>query len=130
SAFRRGGICPGALAARDSRGARGSATVTVSVREPADTCAPPALIAGRGPFPYTLGWNDIAGKPEPTDPQSTCQPGSSRPGSTWFQFAPAATGGNNFSTCTNVTTTGSIYTTPACGPYTAPPRSRATTVGP
>ena len=119
--FRRSGIFPVALAARDSHGARSSATVTISVREAADACATPVVIPGAGPFPYTRGWNDAAGSKEPSDPLSFCQPGSAAPGSTWLEFTPAVTGIYTFSTCTDVNTTVSIYTGPACGPYSPVP---------
>lgn len=61
----------------------------------------------------------LVGLTEPTDPAPPCQPGSPRAGSTWFEFTPAATGSYTFSTCTDVNTVVSIYTGPACGPYTA-----------
>jgi photosystem II stability/assembly factor-like uncharacterized protein len=117
--FRRGGVFPVTLSARDGHGARSSAVVLVSVREPADDCGSPVVIPGSGPFPYTIGWNDEGGTTEATDPESPCFSGRGRAGSTWFEFTPSTTGSWVFSTCTDVSTAVSIFTGAACGPYAA-----------
>jgi photosystem II stability/assembly factor-like uncharacterized protein len=119
--FRRGGVFPVALSARDSRGAGSSATVVVSVAETSDACAAPAVIPGAGPFPYTLAWDDEAGTNEPSDPSSPCLTGRGRAGSTWFEFTPSASGTYRLSTCTEVNTAISVFTGAACGPYTPVP---------
>ncbi len=121
--FYRGGVFPVALTAVSRRGARASATVEVSVREPADSCATPQLVPGSGPFPYTVSWNDASGETESTDPDSPCHAGQGRSGSTWFEFTPAAGGTYELDTCTDVNTAISIFTGAACGPYTPLPQA-------
>lgn len=121
--FYRGGVFPVALTAVSRRGTRACATVEVSVREPADSCATPQVVPGSGPFPYTVSWNDIAGQTESTDPDSPCHAGQGRSGSTWFEFTPAASGTYELSTCTDVNTAISLFTGAACGPYTPLPQA-------
>jgi hypothetical protein len=79
------------------------------------------VIPGVGPFPYTVSWNDEAGATEASDPPSACQGSNGRSGSTWLEFTPAAAGTYDFSTCTGVNTSISIFTGAACGPYTRVP---------
>ncbi len=122
--FRRGGVFPVSLLARDSRGSRAIATVMVSVREPADACATPEVIPGAGPFPYTIRADNQAGTVEEGDPTPACFGPNGRNGSTWFEFTPAASGTYRFSPCgTNTPTLLSVYTGAACGPYAAIPQA-------
>ncbi|HEY6051229.1 MAG TPA: IPT/TIG domain-containing protein, partial [Thermoanaerobaculia bacterium] len=125
--FRRAGVYLVSLAAIDSRGARGSASVTVSVREPADSCASPLVFPGTGPFPYTIRVNNKAGTTEAADPGPSCLT-AGRTYTTWFEFTPRTAGTYEFSTCgAEVATLLSLYTGSACGPYTAIPSAcRAT----
>ena len=121
--FRRAGVFPVALTAVDSRGARGAAWISVSVREAADSCSAAALFPASGPFPYTIRVNNQTGTTEASDPSPACFGGGlGNLYSTWFEFTPAAAGTYELSTCgADVVTAVSVYTGPACGPFTAVP---------
>jgi photosystem II stability/assembly factor-like uncharacterized protein len=121
--FRRAGLFPVSLSAIDSHGARGTASVIVSVRDAADSCASPRVFPGSGPFPYTIRVDNQSGTNEATDPDLSCfGPGFGRLYTTWFEFTPAAAGTYQFSTCgADVVTVLSLYTGAACGPYTDVP---------
>jgi photosystem II stability/assembly factor-like uncharacterized protein len=121
--FRRGGEFPVALTVRDTRGATASATQMIRVQEMADSCGTPIVIPSRGPFPYTLSWNDTAGSTEPSDPDPPCFPFWDHAGSTWLEFTPEADGDYTFLTCTDHNNVMSIFTGPACGPYQPAPLS-------
>ena len=121
--FRRAGSFSVSLAAQDSRGARGAASVLVSVREAADACEAAAVFPSAGPFPYTIQMDDQADTTDPLDPNLSCfGPGFARERTTWFEFTPTAAGTYEFSTCgAPVPTVLSVYTGAACGPFTAVP---------
>jgi hypothetical protein len=95
----------------------------VSVRETADDCSAPVVVPAAGPFPYSFFWNDQDGTTQASDPDSPCLPGRGRAGTTWFEFTPATTDSYVISTCTDVPTALTLFTGPACGPYTALPLS-------
>ena len=120
-AFRRGGIFPVALTARDTHGALGSSIVVITVTESEDACADPIVLPGDGPFPYSVLVNNEAATPEASDPVPACVPvGTSTFGSVWFEFTTSKAGTWEFSTCGALADTVlSVYTGPACGPYTA-----------
>jgi photosystem II stability/assembly factor-like uncharacterized protein len=117
--FRRAGVFPVSLAARDSHGAISSASVTVKVQEADDDCATPVVLPGGGPFPYTVIVNSESASSQPSDllAPSFCALFPDSP-SLWFEFTPPAADTYEFSTCGGaVDTVISIFTGPACGPY-------------
>jgi hypothetical protein len=109
------------LLVKDSRGALGSASITISVPEPGDSCATPTIIPGDGPFPFSIKLNNEATGTEASDPAPSCVSTSlGRTSTVWFEFNPAASGDYEFTTCgTSVDTVLSLWTGPACGPYRA-----------
>lgn len=119
--FERAGVFPVALLARDSRKAVSSAVVTVSVLEVADDCATPIVVPGNGPFPVTVNLNNETGTSQSGDPQPLClRSPLGRSASLWLEFTPAVTDNYEFSTCRSaIDTVLSLWTGPACGPYTA-----------
>ncbi len=118
--FNKAGIFPVTLSARDSHGALAAATVNITVTEPADICATPFVIPTNGPFPFSAQMNVEVATTQTSDPQPPCvSTGLGRSNSVWFEFTPATSGKYQFSTCgTSVDTVISVWTGPACGPYT------------
>ncbi len=119
--FTRPGVFPVSLAARDGRGGLASASVAVTVPEASDSCATPVVLPGAGPFPYTVLVNNESAANDAGDPTvpTGCAPGAGSFPSVWFEFTPAAAGMYEFSTCGSaVDTVLSVFTGPACGPYT------------
>jgi hypothetical protein len=120
--FTRPGVFPVSLAARDGRGGLASASVTVTVPESSDSCATPLVLPVAGPFPYSMLVNNESAASDAGDPTvpSSCAPaGSGISASVWLEFTPAAAGLYEFSTCGGgVDTVLSVFTGPACGPYT------------
>lgn len=115
--FRRAGVFPVALSARDSHGAMTSAIVSVTVAEAADACSAPVVIPGGGPFPYALRVNNEAATTQPSDPRPSCAQGPAF-NSVWFEFTPVQAGTYEFSTCGSaIDMVLTAYTGPACGPY-------------
>jgi photosystem II stability/assembly factor-like uncharacterized protein len=115
------GVFPVSLAARDTHGAIGAASVAITVPEQADGCATPIVLPGGGPFPYTVLANSESATADLNDPVPSCGfPPFGSYASLWFEFTPTAAGTYEFSTCGgSVDTVLSVYTGPACGPYTA-----------
>src|SRR5262245_5870644 len=70
-----------------------------------DTCAGAETIPGAGPFPaLSTVTADVTGAGSSGDaPAPTCQPNGTR--SVWYRFTPAAAGGCEISTCSDVTGT-------------------------
>jgi hypothetical protein len=120
-AFNIGGVFPVTLTARDSRGALGSATVTVVVSEPAANCASPIVIPGSGPFPVVSEVNNETAGGQFSGAFPDCVGGGagiSNP--LWFEFTPAATGKYEFTTCgSSLYLILSLWKGPRCGPYSA-----------
>lgn len=117
--FNAAGIFPVSLLVKDSRGALGSASITIRVPEPADSCATPTIIPGDGPFPFSIKLNNEATVTDASDPAPSCVTTNlGRNSTVWFEFNPAASGDYEFSTCgSSVDTVLSLWTGPACGPY-------------
>ncbi|HKV39054.1 MAG TPA: PKD domain-containing protein [Blastocatellia bacterium] len=118
--FNRSGLFPVSLNARTSDGAVGSATVIVRVLEPAADCSTPALVPGSGPFPYIISVSNetvgFSGNP----PFPACVgSGEGRSNGIWFEFTPTISGKYEFTTCGSaLDAVLSVWTGPACGPYT------------
>jgi hypothetical protein len=119
--FNLAGVFPVSLTAKDGRGALGSASVTIRVPETADSCAGPTVIPGAGPFPFSITLNNEAATTEASDPTPSCSSTNAGRSSTlWFEFTPMASAAYELSTCgSSVDTVLSVWTGPACGPYTA-----------
>jgi len=109
------------LSVKDSRGALGSASVTIRVTEPNDSCSIPTVIPGDGPFPFSVKLNNETAGTQTSDPAPSCTGQNlGRSSTLWFEFTPAASGDYQFSTCGSaVDTVLSKWTGPMCGPYTA-----------
>jgi len=114
--FNRGGVFPVTLNAKDGHGSVGSASIVITVPEPADSCSTPQVIPGSGPFPFTINASNETATRELTDPSPSCAPVSS---SLWYEFTPAAPGFYEFTTCgSSVNLSLSLWTGSRCGPYT------------
>jgi len=119
--FNTAGVFPVSLSVKDSRGALGSASVTIRVPEPNDSCSIPTVIPGDGPFPFSVKLNNETAGTQTSDPAPSCTGQNlGRSSTLWFEFTPAASGDYQFSTCGSaVDTVLSMWTGPMCGPYTA-----------
>lgn len=121
--FDHPGIFPVTLAAKDSHGAIGSSTITVTVPEAGDDCASAVVIPAAGPFPWTKTFNLGAASTQASDPAlgPSCY-NYTLSNSVWLSFTPATTGTYNFSACgSSIAAVVIGYTGNACGPYTAGP---------
>lgn len=118
--FNTAGVFPVSLAVKDSRGALGSASVTIRVPEPNDSCSTPAVIPGDGPFPFSVILNNEAAGTQTSDPAPSCVPTTlGRSSTVWFGFVPIASGDYELSTCgSSVDAVLSVWIGAACGPYT------------
>lgn len=118
--FDRAGTFPVTLSAKDSHGAIGTASVNVTVLDPADDCSTPLVIPAAGPFPYTATF-DMSGATRQTgDPQSggSCYPYAIQ-STVWLSFTPAVSGTYQFSTCgSSIATVVIGYSGDVCGPRT------------
>ncbi|MGZ8828896.1 MAG: IPT/TIG domain-containing protein, partial [Thermoanaerobaculia bacterium] len=116
--FDRAGRYPIGLAATDSRGGVGAATLEIDVVEPGDTCATPIEIPAEGPFPYSVTVStDLAGK-EPNDPRqvSSCYPFTPQT-SIWLSFTPPESGDYQFSLCGSEVSAVLVGYTGSCGAF-------------
>lgn len=118
--FNAAGVFPVHLVVKDHRGALASASVTIRVPEPADSCSTPTVIPGEGPFPFSIKVNNEAAGTQTSDPAPSCVPNLGRSNTLWFEFTPPVSGGYEVSTCgSSVNTVLSLWSGPKCGPYTA-----------
>jgi hypothetical protein len=118
--FRRTGVFPVSLTARDTSGATASRFVTITVPESADACSAPIVLPGGGPFPSTVLVNSESATTQESDPAPECRPfaGSGTFASVWFELTPQASQLYEISTCGSSTDAMlSVFTGPACGPY-------------
>ncbi|HSP33121.1 MAG TPA: PKD domain-containing protein, partial [Thermoanaerobaculia bacterium] len=86
------------LAATDSRGGIGAATVEVSVSDPSDTCGTALDISPRSDFPYSVAIDTDVSTKDITDPHTlpSCYP-LGVVSSSWLTFTAPETGQYNFS---------------------------------
>lgn len=123
--FRADGDYLVAAHAVDADGRTGFDSLVIEVREPGDDCATPRVVPGAGPFPYTVLTQTSSAGVGPEDPAVPCtswpgDPNAGRWFSIWFEFTPAVDGRYVISTCGSEGDTAlSLWTGPACGPYTA-----------
>ncbi len=119
-AFRRTGVFPVSLTARDTAGATATTFVTITVAEAADDCRRPVILPGAGPFPVTVLVNNEAATLQASDPVPDCLSfeGAGAFGSVWLEFTPVSTGFYDVTTCgTSADTVLTAFTGPVCGPY-------------
>jgi photosystem II stability/assembly factor-like uncharacterized protein len=118
--FNQAGAFWVALSARDTHGARNSATVLVNVYEPFDACATPLVIPSSGPFPLLIQTSNEGATVDVSDP--TLCFGAFH--TTWFEFTPAVSGSYQFTVSRwpfDYSMILSMWTGPPCGPYTSLP---------
>jgi photosystem II stability/assembly factor-like uncharacterized protein len=117
--FRRTGVFPVSLTARDAAGATATSFVTITVAEPADDCRRPVVVPGGGPFPVTVLVNNESATSQASDPAAACVfEGAGVFGSVWLEFTPASTDFYDVTTCgAPADTVLTAFTGPACGPY-------------
>lgn len=120
--FHTAGRIPVTLAATDSDGGRGAASIEVDVTEAGETCASPLAIPGAGPFPYSVALTtELSTREVATDPNpvGACYPFTPQ-SALWLSFTPAASGTYQFSFCgSSASATLAGFTGNACGPYTS-----------
>ncbi|HYM00806.1 MAG TPA: PKD domain-containing protein, partial [Blastocatellia bacterium] len=117
--FARSGVFPVSISATDAQGTMATATLPVTVREPADSCSTPLVIPGAGPFPYSVSMSNETATAQFSDPAPPCVPqGLGNAKSLWVEFTPQTSDQYEFTTCGSaVDTVLSAWTGPACGPY-------------
>ena len=120
-----GGLYRLAAVATDSHGLGAADMVRVLATDPADGCAAPRVLAAAGPFPLEAVTTTSFAGVGSDDPTVTCaatgsDPDAGRYGSTWFELTPEESGTYTISSCGSAPDTVlSVWTGPACGPYTA-----------
>ena len=109
----------------DATGRMGFDSLMVRAYEPGDDCSTPRVLPGGGPWPYTILSENSEATVGAGDPEVPCtswpgDPDAGRWFSIWLEFTPEVDGRYIFSTCGSEPDTAlSVWTGPACGPYTA-----------
>jgi len=112
-----------AINVRDAHATPAVATLTVTVRDPADSCATPRVLPGDGPFPLVTTLGNDGATIEDSDPSPACvdskqDADAGRAASMWVDFTPAESGEYTISTCgSGADTVLSVWTGDACGTY-------------
>lgn len=117
-----GGLYQIATRVTDSHGEQDVDFVNVMAVEPADSCDSPRVIAGDGPFPFSLQTSNQFASKSSSDPLLSCvdpmtsDPDAGREASLWFEFTPGVSGLYSISTCGSAADTMlSVWTGEACG---------------
>lgn len=123
--FERAGTWPVGVHVADARGAATFTRIDVVSVEPGDDCASPRATSLDGPLPFEVVSENLSTGEQASDPEVPCaglalDPLSGRYGSIWFEITPAVSGRYRLTTCgSTADTVLSLWTGPACGPYTA-----------
>ncbi len=123
--FERAGSWPVGVHVADTRGAASFARIDVVSSEPGDDCGSPRTTALEPPLPFEVVSENLSTGEQDTDPDVPCadlelDPLSGRYGSIWFEVTPTVGGRYRLTTCgSTADTVLSLWTGPACGPYTA-----------